>query len=494
MPDIPEDVERLIAFLLEKKVQDRPASAEEWIHLCNRVREGKSIVEDDSGLESSLKSFRDSMPTPATPITSNSDLQEESEQVLPHMKNYWNAQSLNAKTVVLGVMVSLTMGMFGWLYAAGIGPATANDLAIRLGVTQGDWNFGNRVASFYPEMPGVTLVQLENLDWIPTPVGWIDDASGLVHIVGRPGSVWEGRHGLVSVHPENKEARIVLAPTDADSIRIVGLETAHATVYIALSKKGRDDYQLYGAELPADGASAMMRRPLYNVVGRPASDSFSRIERLVFSESDNRIIAVGESLATRGEWGIYSFERGKSAGQSIVPPGRPIGKIAVTEDETRIAFSRHQEDGTWRLYTAAMGGASQPEELIASNMKSDDSFALHPSQALIAVAHAGTDNVYEVALHDPTNGTQTLLFQKALDVRWHPSGVDVIVLAPDFKEVNQLWQVSTVDPHPRKQLTFLESGVRDIGRISNDGKTLLATTDSDTKPSLIVLELEHAAL
>ena len=493
MPDIPEDVERLIAYLLEKKVENRPASAHEWIYLCNRVREGKSMVEDDSGLESSLKSFRDSQPTPATPIASDSDLLEESDSVLERVRNQWNAQSLNVKTVVAWGIVSVIMGMIGLLYTMGIGPATANDLSRRLGATRGDWSSGNRVASFYPEMPGVTLVQLNNLDWLPDPAGWIDASSGLVHIVGRSGSAWEGRRGLVSIRKGNKDVRVVLAPTDAESIRIVGLESARATAYVELSEKGSDEYQLYGAELAADGTSVVRRQSLYNVIGKPARDAFSAVEQIVFLRSDNRMIVIGESLATPGESGIYVFEKGKSAGRSIVPPGMPIGKIAATDDESRVAFSRHDEDGNWRMYTAAIGGAGQSEELVSSMLTAEGSFAVHPSEELIAVAEAGAGNVQEVVLYSLRNRTRTLLIPNASDVRWHPSGVDVIALAPDLKDVNQLWQVSTADPHPRKQLTFLEDGVSDIGRISNDGKTLLATTDSDTKSLLVVMDLEQLA-
>ena len=64
MPDIPDDVERLVAHMIEKNPNDRPPSANDLAELIARVRAGKPLVEEDDGMGVAMDELRESLATP----------------------------------------------------------------------------------------------------------------------------------------------------------------------------------------------------------------------------------------------------------------------------------------------------------------------------------------------------------------------------------------------------------------------------------------------
>lgn len=194
LPDIPSDVERLIAYLIEKKPEDRPLSAEEWIELCQRVVDGKSLIEDDSGHENSLKSFRESMPTP-TPLAMEAGLsrrQFTKPAFMLRVERIWKRLSANVQTAVAAIGIVVLGVLAGFWYQWISGPDVATNFAKTVTVEPVDWYRGEDVARYSLEMPGVTLIELNNLEWLPQPLGWLDPTTSLVAFQGRPGSAWDG--------------------------------------------------------------------------------------------------------------------------------------------------------------------------------------------------------------------------------------------------------------------------------------------------------------
>ena len=491
VPDIPEDVERLIAFLIEKKVENRPASASVWVNLSSRVRDGKPMIEDDSGLESSIKTFRDSLPTPSS--FSDSHFTQRNDSLLDRVALWWNNRTLNVKSLMIGTLVAAVSALSGWAYIQSIAPETASDLALKLGTAKSDWATGPRVAAFYEEMTGLTLVQLDNLDWIPAPEAWLNGHTALVRIDGRPETPWEGSHALLSVDHESKAARIILAPQSSGAITRVGSDPASGKTWFSLQNETGTVQSLYSLQLQADDFPIVEPTQMYAIIGAPANDALKSIQQLQGFGLEDQFLAVGESLATIDEYGIFSFQKSKPAGQSIVPSGAPIKSLAAAADNSVLVYSRQQANGNISLYYTNTNEANQNETQLASAIFAYDAFAIHPQGNLLLAAELGTDGSPEIYLHDLDTQSRTLIFQNATDVQWHPNGTDAVVLAPDRKDINQLWEVSTAPPNPRKQITFLEDGVGTIGTLSEDGSTLLATTASDTKPALIVLELFQIA-
>jgi serine/threonine protein kinase len=77
VPDIPDNVERLIAFMIEKKPGNRPVDAQAVQGLIERVRQGKALDDQDNDAANALASYRQSYSTPTpTPFdTSNPGLE-----------------------------------------------------------------------------------------------------------------------------------------------------------------------------------------------------------------------------------------------------------------------------------------------------------------------------------------------------------------------------------------------------------------------------------
>ena len=81
MPDVPRDVERLVAFMIEKDPKDRPANAEALADAIARVRAGESLDEAE-GMADVFASFRQTMGTP-TPLPAEKQVRSARRPLLP---------------------------------------------------------------------------------------------------------------------------------------------------------------------------------------------------------------------------------------------------------------------------------------------------------------------------------------------------------------------------------------------------------------------------
>jgi serine/threonine protein kinase len=487
LPDVPADVERLIAYLIEKKVENRPESAEEWVYLCNRVRNGKSMVEDDSGLESSLKSFRDSQPTPST--LSDSDFSSMHESLSDRIGDLWRGRSLNGKTAIVSAAVAIVMSFLGWLYFLQTSSATANDFARRVATTEWEWTRDSTVVSFYGEMPGVVQARLGNSDWLPSPLGWGGASIGVVRLEGRAGTSWEGHSGLMVIDSNSETGTMLLVPGSSARMYDVGLNMGQGSLYFELGDDG-SNVQVYQADLNSQGSNGILRSSYSSILGRAAHDTFQRVGRVDFPDWTSRILVLGEIHSDSKAWGVFLFERGAPSGQSVVPLGSEIGDLMASQDGALMAYSRLTEQENYDLFVASAGEAEKTEMLVISGLTDKDTFAVSPSGELISASVKRTDEVSEVLIYTVDTNEESLLMQDGVDVLWHPNSTDVLVLAPDRKGVNQIWQVATAAPNPRKQITFLEDGVAELGVLAGSGSVLLATSGSNSRPALLIVDLD----
>lgn len=489
VPDIPDDVERLIAYLLEKKPEDRPLSAQEWVELCQRVIDGKPLIENDSGLENSLKSFRESMPTP-TPL-SRSTLTPLGQSSLPAWikgpQKWWKRLSPNSKTFLLASAIALVAGLAGYEYERSNRPDSAPEFVKRISVTPTNWRNGEPIATFMVDRPGVRLIQLSNPDWMPTPLEVLDASTSLVAFHGREGSEWEGRQGLIRMSDSTSESTFVLNATALESLSLLGRNPSTRNVYFKVQTPSILNADWYSTNLAPQSSSMKPESP-YTLLGRPASESFATISEIAFT--DDQVVVAGQDLNSES-WGIYQFDIGRAIGTPIAETQYEILHHALAQDGRQLAYTVADDNNAISLHTIQLDAATRVPLSLTSLLLNERSFALHPSRNLVAVVLSNESGEKEAILLDSSTGETIRSLGTASDIQWHPDGEALIVLRSDRKGVKQAWIMPIEATGTASQVTFFADGLANLGVQSVDLNRMLAISGSQHNPALVLIDFDE---
>ena len=168
--DLPEEVERLVAWMLERKPTDRPVSAAVLAKSIGRVRQGLPLREKDESADKALAEFRVNTATP-TPRPAEPALNEDAG-----LRARWGRLPLGLRWfVALTVYCAIVLGVYALaLYAT-------SPVQLGLNADHAAWESTRPVATFQEETEGVFLVR-------PTFAGT----------------------QVVSVHPKDKSSLVIL--------------------------------------------------------------------------------------------------------------------------------------------------------------------------------------------------------------------------------------------------------------------------------------------
>ena len=477
MPEVPDDVERLIAFLIEKKTADRPQSAEEWILLCQRVIDGKPLVEDDSGLEESLRQFRESQATPTpTPVAIGEPYKRpKKDPLFATLGKRLETMSSNAATVAAALIAVLVFGAAGLLVANSTKPDRAANVAKMLGDIDSGWNADSPLAQFRNETPGVSLIELGNPNWRPVPIATDVNGSLLAALTGSVSTEWAGRHGLMWIDVEGQTTRMVMAPTPVNSLHFVGQRPSDNAELVDI------DGQWY-AFSAATPELTPQRESIYSALGKNANDFFSSASHIRMTEGF--VVVAARDIASDTH-GIYRFQAGGSVGDALVSNRNAIASMRLAGSNGVVWSEELATGGVALFYINNLEPNAQPLQLVAG-LSAQDSFDIHPDGSRIIAARLKNDGSSELALINLAQPTVSRRVVDAMDAHWSPEGNALLALAPDRKGVSQIWQVEAAEPFQSKQITFLRDGVRSLGMTS--GNRLIAVSGSETRPGLVQID------
>lgn len=491
--DAPEDVERLVAHMIEKKPADRP-SAEELARLCRRVLEGKPLVEDETGAAAAVRSFRESISTP-TPYSSSSasDADSETIEYVPladRARAWWARVPEGWKTAMFALTAVGAAALIGQFVTARLN----RDYAIRMvqrtetGVTR--WNQPAMVAEFTNEAPGISLVQLPFPEFRVKATKWLGDHI-LLELNGNPRSARDGHAALVLIDPRERSGYLAVPPIPGagrPAFRLLDTERVGPTGQSADAPR---------AILAVEGAVPRLMTWSFRDgagVTRPFTefrDLATAVSGLAVSASQNRVAYVVAQAGSDGAWQLVARDMREGARDVVLsPPGAAIEYVQFTPAGDTVVYLRAPRRDARELWAVAsdrthIGGvklATGAIRLVPGAVRPD-------GHAVVLVEERKSGNAIRVI--DSRTGAPLADLGKGESAVWGGDGRSLLLTAPDARGRLQLWTVSADAPTNRRQLTYLDAGIEAHISIAPDGAWACAPVAERPAPAMVIVDLSR---
>lgn len=515
--DVPENVEHLVAYMIEKDPKNRPASAGELATLIERVRDGKPLVDDDSGIGSALEDFRDyiSTPTPSSALSDSATTPTEHyKSFMARVRGLWAHLPGEARMVILAILLIAGAGAVGWRVADRLNQGFAFETVRHMETKVTPWQDSASVADFEDESPGILRAPVNLQAFELDAAGWTSGGTAVVLLKGKNGSPRQGQSAICVIEPGPRTALLRVPPVRGAS----GLPGLASLAFVRGQASGgflrghfvfRADVSLgsgqtepgvmaskpgFGGGLPwtVFRVSDWTRNP--ELAGlRPRA-----IGPLTVSP-DGETLAI--ALSENGDAPSWVLaERKANIGSEgpaytvLTQPGLPIAAVEYTPDGTKIVYMREGAEGQRELWVVESGGAETDGRKLAEGRFTLGRGAIGPRGGTLVLAESLTAESMptgdgELRLIDLGSGTVTKELGRGAMAVWHPSGGYVVAVAKDRKGNAQLWAASTEEPGKRLQLTHIDGGTLLECTVSTDGKWAVSGVGHADLPTLIFADL-----
>ncbi len=465
VPDVPEDVERLVAWCIETRPENRPASALVARDAMNRVCAGQRLDIRSSAVSRAIADFRGDtrVSKRRKPSTQRTAAAKPWQRLAP-MWNSWTAVAVSAMVAILA----------GWSVSRFV---SADEVVADTGQHEiSNWYVPKSAASFLHEAENTWIAHLAD----PVPriesIVWGDASQSFYVLTGSGDDASEVRRAVLAINPMTRAARAAAprlnqrgAFVDLDragqpGIGFVGVSSELAVAQSAMLETGaqRDAAWVHDAIAGVVGNSR---------VGDVARCAFHPTEsRLLFAVRD---VSGGESL----------YEHGFGDSGRFIATAHSIGAIDYSADGTRYIYSLHDADGLVRAYAGITGGGEAPVLIWQGNTKLNLG-AIHPDGQAIIVSN-GHKSLSEIAFDGP-------LSERSLGAGMQPVWIDsnrLATIAPDTRGVTQIWEVSRDDGNSRRQISFIEGGIEGPLVVSSNGEWIAAIPRNGDRASVMLLNV-----
>ncbi len=485
-PDLPEDVERLVAYLIEKKPADRPKNAADVARMCRRVIEGEPLFDDDS-VAASLKDFRETLPTPSTTSTHIDSALGEARGLLSRAGHAWRGVPAAAKLWGAGIVViALMAGLGQWTVQKSYG-GYALATVKHWDQSTLAWSAMTAPAEWSQETEGVTLGRLQFPDFGIARIATTGVNQFVVEL--EQASV----RALVLVDGPAPNARVALAPAGDKSTSVQylvgGGGTFENAVYYAADAR-RASGNIAPAVLRMDsalndnasGKALFFIDDLQKAAGAPIADVVQ-----VAANSDGATYAV--AVRAQGVPGVHAVLVQTNGG--AIPAVTPLvlGASEISAmlygDNGDLYIAQHAASG-WTVTRFRAGAAARKPDMMLDVADRGAIAQVSSTGALVQMAEAGGGSAFEWRAYEASE-PWTIGSGKTAAVL--PDGATALVTEVDRRGNLQLWRVSQSAPEDREQLTFLDGGIAPGFSLSNDGRYVLCIAASGELPSLVLVSL-----
>lgn len=493
--DIPEDVERLVAFTIEKKPRNRPRSAQELAELLRRVRAGEPLAEGESGIVESLESLRGSI---ATPLSSDTPLPGPGGRALRLLREFagrWTGLPEGVRIGTIGAVIVAMAALAGFRVADVLNRGYAVDTVRSMNRGMESWNRSPVVADFFEESAGVFLARVNMPSYRVTDTVFLEGGNVALQIEGVQGSSsalcvvdLSGRNAWMSISPKTGigSERAFHFAGSAGSFGAAG-SFPNGYFYarpvqepggalepgLFLSSSGTEPQLLFKASYLAGVGG----------IGVPAA-----IGLAVASPSGNALVMSVSSEEGSDSWSLVKYSPREAAVLDIAGP--PIAWINVIRGDPSIRYLRQGADGTFQLWSVDVADPAVRE-------------LLYEGRGTLGRSAMGASGRYLVTVHDAASSSTLRLIdlEDASDpvdlgagtsAAWHPSGEFIVITASDRKGNYQLWAIRAREPYDRAQLTFLAEGTAGTCLVSPDG--LWATATAPDAPVAVFVDVSEEVL
>jgi predicted Ser/Thr protein kinase len=488
MPDVPQDVERLVAYLIEKDPRDRPASGNEWAELSERVREGKPLFEDTDGMSESLRNFRESIPTP-TPMAAAGDFARAEKGLAGHLAKRWRRLGAWGRWGLASIPIVLVSLWAGFLYDAVAHRDFAFEAVAGLRDDMSLWERNLDAVSFVQEAPGVQLIQIHMPGYKAAPSRWIDRDTALIMLTGSADSEGVSLRGIGHISLEAHDMELASPPKMLAGLSVLGMdENGRALLARQAYPEGLAElFTVDPQSMPYE--SGVAGDAVYGLgAERPR---LVAIREATWSQRRSSWLVVGAEDATGEGWGVWEYR--KNVAQPALLYSSDEALRSIVSSPSGIYFVRGDELGAGTLLRWSPDEDS-PARLV-SGVGVLDEASLEPDGDRMAVPLATTGSgESELHMVDADTGEQLNLLGSGSYAAWHPSGAYLIALAADRKGQQQVWAIESESPNSRVQLTYLNDGVSGTLQIAPDGRFAVAGRNSTEEPGLVLVDVSAEAL
>ena len=533
---IPDDVARLVAYLMEKRVDMRPASADTVCAQIQGLHQSKGGV---SAVPEALTAFirEETEVQPFSRSTSakgqGSGVQSVIQSSLSMSPANWTRSvAVIAAIVVAFVAVPLVSGSTRDPHSA---PAPVLEHSTFTSPSRGNTSYSGVAHN-------LKVAQLDSSAYEFIDVSWIGaEQAVLVHARGLNGSLTQGGDGLLVVRPNEEQylgLRNPAAPgTDPDYWGGYLPPPTKASVPIIPEGLPLHDAILVQAYDPSEDMVLLLAQRWNEALPRPqilhrvsGSEWFTENRDALGKAEPTRVIISPDGktvclLLRDTERGFkYIVERDVTArpfelaGARRTAFGHAIDPESVqySPDGSQIVYMRRSGPGLFQLWALDAGGDDLDGRLIAEHV-TDPDIAFSPDGARVAVVLRNeATSASEIALINMKAGeVGSWLGAGGLSPQsWHASARHLIVTDPQPREELspfdergqstlhessedrplQLWAVQTVAPFARVQLTQAENGVRDAYALSPGGEWIATIVEDRGAPTLLFISWEEIGL
>ena len=519
VPDAPEEVERLIAYLLEKNPNDRPPSAAAVCDAIARVREGKPLDTSDGCVKRALADLHSETHADSIPVSSASTSRPLSENRLtslfPILLARWAALPFVARAAVIVLTASLFGAVFGstlaWLLRPGPGIVAvapeSSDFA--------RWEEPPPVASFLDESPHVLDARLNLPGFAVESLRWAGrGCAAAVQLRGLAGSPRAGQDAICLIDPSEACARVALFPFERVGGLDPGSSIALTGAFEASSQDGGlGNRVLFHWEQPGPnkaGNAAVfstvgpsgLPAPLFDIPVQGTHNAAQLTGHRILAADlhpDGTRLAValsadGRSASCTLVESRRSSSRGQSSQATLAKATGPITTVCYSPDGSRIAYLVEHEDGTDQLWVVGVSRNPRYPAMIAQGSLLLVRQAFSPDGNRLLIGRKSPTSPGRLTLARAEDGRIEAALDGACAGAWHPSGRLIAGVVSMGNAPPQLYAVSPEDLAPLEQLTHTDRGVAPSCSVSADGGWAAAIPADPAHPIVSFVRLATANL
>ncbi len=485
VPDVPDDVARMVAYLLEKEPSGRPASAKVAYGLIHRLQKHRGG--SGSAVAESLTAFlkEEMEPRPFSSLErKEAETRKKSSKVRRRLKRKWLTGGLIAQAIIIGV---LALGAF---VAGPLAAARSREKAPASAATL-------NLASVDLVQPGMRRYGLANDGHRIDGLTWVDSGNAVVvRTRGQRGTLADGTVGLLSIDLA-QEAVLSLSPpslgsspgnnrTRMENGYFTGAMEQGVPVFAPSDRPDTAVLLVQDWNEATPRTEILYSTPVGTVAGpdaRPYVAVQPSGERLCITlyDAESGYHYLVEHTIANGPVGTDD-ERRTGPRSDIFPE-----TVQYLPDGRRIAYLRRNALGVVELWMISSGSAELDGRRIASGLARGP-LAFSPDGAFAAATVANADGTTEVALFEFQAGAIIARYGagNVSSQAWLPDGSGFIFAGAAGDP--QLMFASATLPYAARRVTSRPGGLGPVYAVDPTTGSVAAADRGTTPAGVYVLD------
>lgn len=463
VPEVPEDVERLVAWLIETRPEDRPASALVAQEAMERVCSGERLDIRSSAVSRAIADFRGDVRKPKRTKMSS----KRSDKA----KRKTRSISLGQRWCALGV-AAIAAIVFGWGAGAWMRDGAAQTTDGQHEIS--NWYVPKNAASFLREAENIWIAHLAVPGLQVQNIVWGEAGQSFILLAdGENVDSSQVQRAVLTIDPSARFARASTsrlrgAFMDLDWGGVPGVAFIGSRSEVVLAPT-----DLYASRPDRD--ARWFRNAIGNVVDE---SSLEDVVKASFIPDGSRVL-----LVVREPMGDVLYEHGVGDAGVSKASGDSIEMISYTNDGAHYVYSLSDGAGMTRIFSGQTGGQDDPQLLWEGSATVSGGSMRPDGWALVGTGSDG--ELLEISLDNPGGERALGVGSQAV---WIASD-RLAVVAPDSRGVAQIWEVSSEYEVERRQLSFLEGGVEGPLAVSSDGQWIAAIPHASERSAIMLLQI-----